>query len=110
MANLFTPPKDAEDHVFFPFGPVMGYKKLSPAFVKNMNAFYEEEPNLKDYSESLVGKVKQELYFSDPMRDLFVDEVKDFIGKYNQIATVRNSYGKNRLDTEKFNYSLCQAG
>ena len=50
MVNIFTPKKDADEQIFFPFGPVMGYKKLSPEFVKNMNSFYEEEPDLKDYS------------------------------------------------------------
>tara|TARA_R100001377_G_C3194917_1_gene112305 strand:+ start:1716 stop:2408 length:693 start_codon:yes stop_codon:yes gene_type:complete len=107
MVNLFTPPKDAEDHVFFPFGPVMGYKKLSLAFVEKMNSFYDTKAGeLNDYSANLVGKVKQELQFNDPMRDLFVEEVKNFIGKYNQTATIRNSYGHSRLNTEKFDYSL----
>ena len=53
MVNIFTPKKDADEQIFFPFGPVMGYKKLSPEFVKNMNSFYEEEPDLKDYSDNL---------------------------------------------------------
>ena len=76
MVNIFTPKKDADEQIFFPFGPVMGYKKLSPEFIKNMNSFYEEEPDLKDYSDNLVGKVGQELHFSEAMRDLFLNEVK----------------------------------
>ena len=106
MVNIFTPKKDADEQIFFPFGPVMGYKKLSPEFVKNMNSFYEEEPDLKDYSDNLVGKVGQELHFSEAMRDLFLNEVKDFIGRYNQTATIRNSYGRNRLNTDNFEYSM----
>ena len=47
MVNIFTPKKDADEQIFFPFGPVMGYKKLSPEFVKSMNSFYEEEPFYK---------------------------------------------------------------
>ena len=106
MVNIFTPKKDADEQIFFPFGPVMGYKKLSPEFVKNMNSFYEEEPDLQDYSDNLVGKVGQELHFNEAMRDLFLNEVKDFIGRYNQTATIRNSYGRNRLNTDNFEYSM----
>ena len=107
MVNIFTPQKDTKEQVFYPFGPVMGYMKLSPEFVTEMNRFFDTQGSkLSDYSDNLVGKVKSELHFSDPMRDLFVEEVKDFIGRYNQTATIRNSYGKNRLNTEMFNYSL----
>ena len=106
MVNIFTPKKDADEQIFFPFGPVMGYKKLSPEFVKSMNSFYEEEPNLKDYSDNLVGKVGQELHFNEAMRDLFLNEVKDFIGRFNQTATIRNSYGRSRLNTDAFDYSM----
>ena len=106
MVNIFTPKKDADEQIFFPFGPDMGYKKLSPEFVKNMNSFYEEAPDLQDYSDNLVGKVGQELHFSEAMRDLFLNEVKDLIGRYNQTATIRNSYGRNRLNTDNFEYSM----
>ena len=34
------------------------------------------------------------------------NEVKDFIGRYNQTATIRNSYGRNRLNTDNFEYSM----
>jgi len=107
MVNIFTPKSDVEEQIFYPFGPVMGYKKLSKKFVTDMNAFFEAEPDsLMDYSDQLVGKVKQELYFTDAMRDLFLSEIKQFVGSYNNTATIRNSYGKHMLDVKNNNYSV----
>ena len=107
MVNIFKPKDDSEEQIFYPFGPVMGYKKLSAQFVRDMNAFYEEEPHiLKDYSDQLVGKVRQELFFTEAMRDLFLKEIKQFVGSYNNTATYRNSYGRTMLDVNNFNYSV----
>ena len=51
-------PKKNEEYIS-PFGPSMGYMKLSPDFVKKMNTLMKME--LKDFSDQLVGKVTQEL-------------------------------------------------
>ena len=54
---MYVPKKDEE--YISPFGPSMGYMKLSPAFVKKMNTLMKME--LEDFSDQLVGKVTQEL-------------------------------------------------
>jgi len=43
MVNIFRPKPDAEEQIFFPFGPVMGYKKLSAKFVADMNAYFDKD-------------------------------------------------------------------
>jgi hypothetical protein len=40
-AKFYVPKKDEE--YITPFGPVMGYKKLSPSFVKKMNTLMKME-------------------------------------------------------------------
>ena len=107
MVNIFRPKPDAEEQIFYPFGPVMGYKKLSAKFVSDMNAFFDKDfASMTDYSDQLVGKVKQELFFTDEMRDTFLNEIKQFVGSYNNTATIRNSYGQSMLDTKNNNYSV----
>ena len=50
--KIYTPKKDEE--YIAPFGPVMGYKKMTPAFVRKMNEAMS--PDLADLSYKLVGK------------------------------------------------------
>ena len=69
--KFYVPKKDEEYIV--PFGPSMGYKKLSDSFVKKMNDAMN--PKLDDWSDNLVGKVKQELRFSPEIEKLWLDEV-----------------------------------
>ena len=59
MAKFYVP-KEKEEYLA-PFGPVMGYKAMSDSFIKNMNEAMN--PELEDWSNHLVGKVKQELKF-----------------------------------------------
>lgn len=96
MPNIFTPSQDQQ--VFFPFGPAMGYKKLSDEFVNGMNAEFERSGQLNDYSQTLVGKVKEELEFNDSMKQLLFKEIKTFVFNYNSIAIRRNSFSMETLD------------
>jgi len=101
-AKFYVPKKDEE--YMSPFGPVMGYKKLSKGFVKKMNTLMKME--LEDWSVSLVGKVKAELRFSKEIESQWLTEVSQFIGRFSAYAEHRNSFGVNSLDTEKYNYGI----
>jgi hypothetical protein len=101
-AKLYIPKQD-EEYVA-PFGPVMGYKKLTPDFVKKMNTLMKME--LDDWSDQLVGKVKAELRFSKEIESLWLKEVSQFIGRFSAYAEHRNSFGVNSLNTEKYNYGI----
>ena len=61
MPNIFTPSQD--EQFITPFSPIIGYKKLSPSFVEKLNNSMNDK--LEDWSDTLVGKVKEELKFSD---------------------------------------------
>jgi len=101
-AKFYVPKKD-EEYVA-PFGPVMGYKKLTPSFVKKMNTLMKME--LDDWSDNLVGKVKQELRFNKEIESLWLKEVSQFIGRFHSYTEHRNSFGVKALDTEKYNYGI----
>ena len=102
QAKLYVPKKDEE--YIAPFGPVMGYKKLSDSFVKKMNTLMKME--LDDWSDQLVGKVKAELRFSKEIESLWLKEVSQFIGRFSAYAEHRNSFGISSLDIEKYNYGI----
>ena len=70
--KIYTPKKDEE--YIAPFGPVMGYKKMTPAFVRKMNEAMS--PALADWSDKLVGKVSSEVQI--PVSD---KNEKDFLFK-----------------------------
>ena len=63
MANIYTPKENEE--ILTPFSPVMGYKKMSDAFVQKCNNAVNDE--MEDWSGNLVGKVSQELKFTDEL-------------------------------------------
>jgi len=65
-SKMYVPKKDEE--YISPFGPSMGYMKLSPDFVKKMNTLMKME--LADFSDQLVGKVTQELAFNKEIEAL----------------------------------------
>jgi len=100
--KFYVPVKDEE--YIAPFGPVMGYKKLSSEFVKKMNTLMKTE--LEDFSDNLVGKVKHELKFSKEIENLWLREVSQFIGRFHSYSEHRNSFGARSLDTNKYNYGI----
>ena len=59
--NHIYVPKHNEE-ILTPFGPAVGYKKLSSDFVKFLNKNLDD--NLEDFSNNLVGKVKEEKQLS----------------------------------------------
>lgn len=101
MPNIFTPSQD--EQFITPFSPVMGYKKLSPSFVEKLNNSMNNE--LEDWSDQLVGKVTQELKFSDDIEKAFFEEMKDFIMRYQLNTEMYTSMGRKGLDPNS-DYSI----
>ena len=101
MPNIFTPQQD--EQFITPFSPVIGYKKLSPSFVEKLNNSMNDK--LEDWSDNLVGKVKQELKFDDDIINFFVEEMKDFIMRYQLNTEVYTSMGRAGLDPNS-NYGI----
>jgi len=100
--KFYVPKKDEE--YITPFGPVMGYKKLTPSFVKKMNTLMKME--LDDWSDMLVGKVKQELKFTKEIEAAWLDETAQFIGRFHSYVEHRHSFGNKSLDTDNNNYGV----
>ena len=100
--KIYTPKKDEE--YIAPFGPVMGYKKMTPAFVRKMNEAMS--PDLTDWSDKLVGKVKQELKFNEEIEKLWNEEFGHFIGRLHNYVEYRHSFGTKALDSSKFDYGV----
>ena len=101
-SKIYTPKK--EEEYIAPFGPVMGYKKMTPSFLRKMNELMS--PDLEDWSDSLVGKVKQELRFSEEIEKLWLNEFSHFIGRFHNYVEYRHSFGRDKLDTENNNYGI----
>ena len=101
MPNIFTPQQD--EQFITPFSPIMGYKKLSPSFVEKLNNSMNDK--LEDWSDNLVGKVKQELKFDDDIINFFIEEMKDFIMRYQLNTEVYTSMGRAGLDPNS-NYGI----
>ena len=101
MVNIFTPQQD--EQFITPFSPVIGYKKLSPSFVEKLNNSMNDK--LEDWSDNLVGKVKQELKFDDEIINFFIEEMKDFIMRYQLNTEVYTSMGRAGLDPNS-NYGI----
>ena len=102
MANFFVPKR--EEEYITPFGPTMGYKKLSTEFVDNLNSKMNDQ--LEDFSDNLVGKVSHELLFTDDINKEFLREVSSFVGKYQNFSEQRNSFNRKKLDGEKYDYGI----
>ena len=101
-SKIYTPKK--EEEYIAPFGPVMGYKKMTPSFLRKMNELMS--PDLEDWSDSLVGKVKQELRFNEEIEKLWLNEFSHFIGRFHNYVEYRHSFGRDKLDTENNNYGI----
>jgi len=102
MTVIYKPQKDIE--LFAPFGPTMGYFRMPDKLVESLNSKMSDR--LEDYSDNLVGKVKEELAFDDEIIKIAQEGLGQFVGKYQNYTEHRNSMGVKTLDTENFNYGL----
>lgn len=108
MATFFD--NQDKEKFFAPFGPGIGKIQLSASYVNKMNKIIDdlskrEEP-LTDFSDNLVGKVDEELLFDDHMKEIFLEETRNFISKYAQWMEFRNSLGARRLDSTNNRYGI----
>ena len=75
MANIYVPKQDEE--IFTPFSPILGYKKMSDVFVEKCNKAIDDK--MEDWSHNLVGKVHQELKWTDDLNKAWSDEMGQFL-------------------------------
>lgn len=89
MVAIFTP--QAEKEFFTPFGPLMGFCRMPAGFVDEMNRAIGR--NLADHSQALVGKVRQELRFDQPLIDLAAATLGQTLIEYHIRASHRGAFG-----------------
>ena len=90
---------DKSPKFFSPFGPTMGYYKMSQSMVQHLNESMDKK--LDDFSDYLVGKVSQELHFDKDTRNFAANNLLDFILEYHKYTRHRNSMGLTKLDESK---------
>ena len=102
MANIYEPKKDEE--IFTPFSPILGYKKMSEAFIDKCNNAIDQE--MEDWSGNLVGKVKQELKWNNDLHQAWSEEMGNFLMRYQSHAELYTSMGRRNITPDTLDYRL----
>ena len=102
MSIIYEPKNEME--FLAPFGPTMGYFKMPDELVEKLNSKLSDK--LKDCSDTLVGKVSQELYFDDETVLEAQEAFGRFVLQYQSYSLQRNTFGKSKIDFENFNYGI----
>ena len=102
MANIYNPKKDEE--ILTPFSPILGYKKMSDAFVEKCNKAIDDK--MEDWSGNLVGKVNQELKWNDDLNQAWSDEFGQFLMRYQSHAELYTSMGNRNITPDILDYRL----
>ena len=99
---IYTP--TSEKSFLTPFGPTIGHLKMEKDLVEYLNSMMNEK--LRDFSASLVGKVSQELLFSDEIAQYVGNKLINFLGEYHLWNLERNSFGNHKHMHGKEQYDL----
>jgi len=102
MANIYEPQKDEE--ILTPFSPILGYKKMSEAFIDKCNNAIDQE--MEDWSGNLVGKVKQELKWNNDLHQAWSEEMGTFLMRYQSHAELYTSMGRRNITPDTLDYRL----
>ena len=100
--SIYTP--TSEKSFLAPFGPTVGYFKMDDDTVKNLNSMMSDR--LEDYSDKLVGKVSQELRFTDEIKNYIGQKLVQFLGEYHIWNLSRNTFGNYKHDNKKEQFHL----
>ena len=102
MANIYNPQK--EEEILTPFSPILGYKKMSDAFIEKCNKAIDDE--MEDWSGNLVGKGKEELKWNDDLNKAWTDEMGQFLMRYQSHAELYTSMGTRNITPDVLDYRL----
>lgn len=102
MSAIFKP--ESEKEFFTPFGPMLGYCRMPPGLVEALNQAMREE--LEDHSDSLVGKVHQELRFDRPLVDMVAAGLGQTMIEYHVRASRRGAFGGYDHKTRRYGLDI----
>ncbi len=105
MSALFQPTSDKE--FLTPFGPLVGYFRMSDELVGQFNAAMTEA--LADHSRRLVGKVRQELSFNKALVDLAGRGLGQVLTEYHIRASKRGAFGEYDHTTKRYALNIISA-
>ena len=93
--NIMEPPRDTGKHtIYTPFGPCVGYKKLSRGLVKRLNKCCDDHEEgkkpLEDHANHLIGKVSEEPTMPEKLKNAVLDEMYEFMTDYMLITKGRD--------------------
>ena len=100
MSMVYQP--EGEKDYFSPFGPMMGYFRMPPGLVHELNARMSSQ--LPDHSDHLVGKVSEELRFDTDLVNLAAAGLGQALIEYHVRARSRCRFGDYDHTTK--NYAL----
>ncbi|NNL87972.1 MAG: hypothetical protein HKP25_02800 [Marinicaulis sp.] len=89
MAPIFKPESDKQ--FFAPFGPTMGYFRMPDELVEQLNAQMTDQ--LRDHSDNLVGKVRQELAFDEATIGIAGQALSQVVCEYHIWSKKRHLFG-----------------
>ena len=93
--QILTPTNrdSGQGEMFVPFGPLIAYQCLSEDTVKELNRICDDhvkgKHKLSDHSNTLVGKVREELSMPDEGASLVMDEIGVLLDNYLKVSDAR---------------------
>lgn len=102
MPAIYSPSGDKD--FFTPFGPMMGYVRMPPDFVDQLNRSMAS--HLEDHSAQLVGKVRQELRFDKALVDLAATALGQSLIEYHIRASHRGAFGDYDHRTKQYELNV----
>ena len=93
--NILEPLRETKKHtIYTPFGPCVGYKKLSKELVRKLNKCCDDHDKGKKVMEShadyLIGKVAEEPTIPPDLVSQVLNETHDFMTEYMVVTKSRD--------------------
>ena len=93
--NILEPLRETKKHtIYTPFGPCVGYKKLSKELVRKLNKCCDDHDKGKKVMEShadyLIGKVAEEPTMPPDLASQVLNETHDFMTEYMVVTKSRD--------------------
>ena len=102
MSAIFK--ANTEKEFFTPFGPMLGYFRMPDTLVRDLNAAMGQ--HLEEYSDGLVGKVRQELKFDKPLVNMATAALGNTLVEYHVRARNRATFGDYDHRTKMFELNV----
>ncbi|NRA28820.1 MAG: hypothetical protein HRU11_01055 [Parvularculaceae bacterium] len=90
-----------------PFGPLIGYYQMPEAFHRELNNRISSD--LRDHGGNLVGKVREEKLFDEPLKELAAQYLGPLLIEYHARALTRGGFGGYNHRTKRYGLDIVDA-